>query len=46
MAKLYSVKPTGRTWGVFHGARLVEGGFFSLDAALAACADWNAMVVR
>jgi len=29
----YSVKKQGRQWGVYFGSKLVEGGFFSRDAA-------------
>lgn len=31
---MISVKRTGRTWSVFRGSVLIEGGFFSRDAAL------------
>jgi len=33
------VKRTGRTWGVFVGGRLVEGGFFSRSAAVECAAS-------
>ena len=29
----YTVRRTGRTWSVFKGAELIEGGFFSRAAA-------------
>lgn len=35
------VKRTGRTWGVFVGGRLVEGGFFTRDAAVRCAEDLN-----
>jgi hypothetical protein len=39
----YVVKPQGkRTWGVYHGQTLVEGGFFSRHVADDAAREWNA----
>lgn len=37
----YVVKKTGRTWSIFKGTVLVEGGFFSLYAATAECDSLN-----
>ena len=40
---MYKVsKQSAHTWGIYRGADLVEGGFFSRAAADAACAEWNA----
>jgi hypothetical protein len=30
---MIEVKRTGRTWGIFERGELIEGGFFSRDAA-------------
>jgi hypothetical protein len=35
------VKRTGRTWSVFVAGVLVEGGFFSREAALRRAAELN-----
>lgn len=35
------VRKTGKTWSLFRGDELVEGGFFSKDAADASCAEHN-----
>ena len=37
----YTVKKQGKQWGVFYGKELVEGGFFSRDAAEECCAGWE-----
>lgn len=38
----YTIKKTGRTWGIFNNkGELVEGGFFTMDAALNALTMWN-----
>lgn len=31
---IYEVKRTGRTWSVYVGGKLVEGGFFAKQAAI------------
>jgi hypothetical protein len=31
--KKFTVKRTGRTWGVFEGDKLIEGGYFRKDSA-------------
>lgn len=36
-----TVKRTGRTWGVFRGSELIEGGFFSREAALRAADEYR-----
>ena len=48
MKEAYVVIRDGRTWGVYRqparngtGQELVEGGFFSKSAALAACEWWK-----
>lgn len=40
---MYTVRrQTGsRTWGIFKGAQLIEGGFFSRGAAQDACDEWS-----
>lgn len=35
------VVPQGRQWGVEINGRIVEGGFFNRDAAVAACLWWQ-----
>jgi hypothetical protein len=39
--KNISVRKTGRTWSVFRGEELVEGGFFSHYAAQKAASIWR-----
>lgn len=39
---MYTVKKQGRQWGVYFGGKLVEGGFFSRDAAQECCDSYNA----
>jgi len=36
-----TVKRTGRTWSVFQGERLIEGGFFDREAAVATANELN-----
>lgn len=38
---MYTVRKTGRAFGIFRGTILIEGGFFSRDAANLACDGWN-----
>jgi hypothetical protein len=35
------VKRTGRTWSVFQGKELIEGGFFSREAAVVTADELN-----